>query len=386
MIDRTITPQINQVDKPQLKEPEKVTLDNGLPIYLLKAGTQDVCRIDFLFKTGTWNQQKPLQSTLCNAMLEEGSKNYSGVQIAETFDFHGAYLQLLADQHFGIISMISLTKHIPNLLPVVEDFIKHSVFPENEFETLRQRRKQRFFLENEKVKVLCQKKFSQVLFGDGHPYTLGLTGNDFDKIQLSDLKEFYQQFYRSGNCEIIVSGQFEDSIVQLFNKHFGGNDWAGTPIPEKSFQPQPEEIKVHRVNKEGAIQSAIRVGKLMVCKSHPDYLPLQVLVTILGGYFNSRLMQNIREEKGYTYGIGANLFCLKEAGYLVIATEVDKNYEQATIDEIYKEIGLLREELIGEDELKRVKLYLLGEFVRDLDGPFALADAFRNVHNFDPGL
>ncbi len=382
MIDRTLAPEIKTTEKPGLIKPEKVLLDNGLPVYLLQAGTQDVCKIDFIFEAGSWYQYMPLQAALSNAMLQEGSTNYSAAQIAEAFDFHGAYLQLMADQHYGIVSIISLTKHLPKLLAVTEDFIKQASFPEKEFETLLKQRKQRFLLENEKVKVLCQKKFSEVLFGNGHPYAQTIKASDFDSINRELLFRFYREFYHAGQCEIHVSGRFDAAVTDLLNLHFGGKDWLKQKVEKGSFKTASANEKIVRVSKPDAIQSAIRIGKILVKKDHPDYLPLQILVNILGGYFSSRLMNNIREEKGYTYGIGSSFFSLNEEGYLAIATEVDKKFVQATIDEVFHEINILRNELIGEEELERVRQYLLGEFVRDLDGPFALEQAFRNVHDF----
>ncbi|MGV8137410.1 MAG: M16 family metallopeptidase [Mangrovibacterium sp.] len=380
--DRTIQPSIRPVEKPLLSKPVKVLLNNGIPVYRLFSGTQEVCKIDFIFQAGTWQQEVQLQAGLANAMLQEGSEHYTAEAIAEKFDFHGAYLQLSADQHFGTVSMITLTKHLPRLIPVVEDLIKRSVFPEKEFEILVNRRKQRFLLENEKVRVLSQKKFSEVLFGEGHPYSQTLGEGDFDRLQRGSLIDFYRSCYHSANCEILVAGRFDDSLTELLNQYFGGNDWRNkTPVQAvKSISSSSE--KSFRVLKPEAIQSAIRVGKILVKKDHPDYLPLQVLITILGGYFSSRLMTNIREEKGYTYGIGAHLLSLREAGYLVISTEVDKNYEKDTLNEIFFELQRLRTELIGAEELKRVQQYLLGEFLRDLDGPFALAQSFLNVHEY----
>lgn len=378
--DRTIQPLVRPVEKPLLTQPVKTSLRNGLPVYQLFSGTQEVCKIDFIFEAGAWQQEVQLQAGLTNAMLQEGSENYTAEAIAEKFDFYGAYLQLSADQHFGTISIIALTKHLPGLMPVLEDLIKRSVFQEKEFETLVTRRKQRFLLENEKVRVLSQKKFSEALFGEGHPYAQTVTEEDFDRLQRSSLNTFYHSYYHSKNCEILIAGRFDDNLTELLNLHFGGNDWEGkTPVRSvknifSSFE------RTFRVLKPEAIQSAIRLGKILVKKDHPDYLPLQVLITILGGYFSSRLMTNIREEKGYTYGIGAHLFSLRETGYLVISTEVDKNYEQAVLDEIFLELKRLRTELIGIDELERVRQYLLGEFLRDLDGPLALAQTFLNVH------
>lgn len=382
MINRVTAPALHPIGKPDLIQPVKLQLTNGIPVYSLKAGKQEVCKIDFVFNAGVWYQQKPLLAALTNAMLQEGTTNYTAVEIAEIFDFHGAYLQCTADYHSATISVITLDKHIDKLLPVVEDMLKRALFPEKEFKNLLNRRKQRFMLEMEKVKILCQKKFSQVLFGDGHPYALALKAEDFDDVDLQEFVNYYQQYYHAQNCEIHLAGQFTDEILQQLDQHFGGDDWNGKAVETLQYQPKTSSGKLERIHKEGAIQSAIRVGKLLVDKQHPDYFGLQILVTILGGYFSSRLMLNIREDKGYTYGIGGNFISLNQAGYLLIATEVDKSYEESTLKEITSEIERLQNEPVPDDELERVQQYLTGEFLREFDGAFSLEQAFRNLHDF----
>ncbi len=381
-INRTIAPVLHPIEKPDLIQPGKKELSNRIPVYALKAGKQEVCKIDFVFNAGIWYQQKQLLASLTNAMLQEGTAKYTAVEIAEIFDFHGAYLQCTADYHNATISVITLDKHIDKLLPVVEDMLKQPLFPEKEFANLLNRRKQRFMLEIEKVKILCQKKFSQVLFGEEHPYALGLKAEDFEKVNLQDFIDFYQMHYHAKNCEIHLVGQFSDEVIQQLDQHFGGSDWDGTPVMTPQLQPKPTPSKMEHVHKDGAIQSAIRVGKLLVDKQHPDYFGLQILTTILGGYFSSRLMLNIREEKGYTYGIGGNFINLNQAGYLLISTEVDKSYEEATLKEINYELERLQNELVPVEELERVRQYLTGEFLREFDGPFSLEQAFRNLHEF----
>lgn len=381
-IDRQQAPALHPISEPEILKAQCYRLDNGIPVYYIKAGKQDVCKIDFVFNAGVVHQHKALLSSLSNAMLQEGTSSRTAAEIAEIFDFHGAYLQLAADYHNGTISIVSLDKHLKTLLPVMEDLIKNSAFPEAEFNTLIQRRKQRFILENEKAKILCQKKFSEVLFGLGHPYALSLKVDDFDQANLTDFVDFYQKHYQATNCEVFVSGQFPDEVFVQLNRHFGATDWIGNKIPATVLPAHSEEAKFSRVVKADSIQSAIRMGKLMVPKDHPDYYGLQILTTILGGYFSSRLMANIREEKGYTYGIGSSFISLNEAGYLIIATEVDKMYEEDTLREIKKELELLASEPVSDDELDRVKQYLTGEFLREFDGPFALSQAFRNIHDF----
>lgn len=382
MIDRTQELPIYAIGKPDILTPNTLFLDNQLPVYLLHTGTQEVTRIDFIFDAGLWSEQKALQAALCNAMLQEGSTLYSGAKIAEIFDSCGAYIQCFVDHHSATVSLISLNKHLPDLLPVTEDLIKHAVFSEHELNTLVKRRKQRFFLENEKVKVLCQKKFSEMLFGASHPYSQTVTAADYDLISRDDLYYFYSKRYNSGNCRILVSGKFDDNFPDLLNRHFGGDEWGGEKTELFNYNIQSSIKKEHQVTKKEAVQSAIRIGRLMVQKDHADYLGLQVLVTVLGGYFSSRLMANIREEKGYTYGINSLLIGSQDTGYLLIATETDKSYVKDTIKEVFLELKRLREEAISDDELNRVRQYLLGEFIRDFDGPFAQAQSFRAVADF----
>ena len=383
MLNRTIAPEVNPIEHIDIVQAEKRQLSNGIPVSFVNAGSQDVVKIDFIFDAGTWFQPENLVASLCNSMLEEGAENFTAAEIAERFDFYGAYLQLVADQNYGFVNVISLGKHLPAILEVTEDLVKRSVFPEHELQVLIDKNKQKFLLENEKVRTLCQKKFTQVLFGNAHPYAINNKLEDFDTITRDMLVQFYRQRYHSGNCRIIVAGKVDGEVLRLLDHHFGGTDWQREVEPDIPHSFQPEVRKYHHAEKANGVQSAIRVGKFWVPKSHPDFHALSVLVTILGGYFGSRLMANIREEKGYTYGIGSFVLTLKHASYMVISTEVGNEYIEPTLKEIAAEMRRLQTELISEDELETVKSYLLGEFLRDFDGPFALAGSFKAIDDFN---
>jgi len=383
MLNRTIQPQVNPIEHIDMVKAEKRLLSNGIPVHFVNAGTQDVVKIDFVFEAGTWFQPANLVASLCNSMLEEGSANFTAAEIAEKFDYYGAYIQLTVDQNQGFVNVVTLGKYLPEILEVMEDMIKRSVFPEHELEVLIAKNKQKWLLENEKVRTLCQKKFTQVLFGDAHPYTINNKLEDFDRITRDELTKFYRRFYHSGNCHIIAAGKVDDAVLQMIDERFGGNDWLGDKVEIPEYEINSSAEKKHHVVKANGIQSAIRVGKFWVPKTHPDYHALSVLVTILGGYFGSRLMTNIREEKGYTYGIGSFALTFKKASYLIISTEVGNEYVEPTLTEIAAEMKRLQNELISEDELETVKSYLLGEFLRDFDGPFALAGSFKAINDFN---
>ncbi len=373
-LDRKAAPKLHNISHPEYIKPTKYSLENNIPVNAIKAGIDEMCRIDFSFNAGTWQQTKPLLASMCNSMLLEGTSKFNGKEIAEIFDFHGAYIQPSTDFHNATITIICLKKHIKTFIPIAEEIIKKSIFPEKEFKNIIARRRQKFLVEMEKVKVLCQKQFSASLFGKEHPYCQSLEISDFENIDINDLIEFYKKYYSSANCEIYLVGQHDDDTITLLNKHFGGNDWNGQHIKETIY-----------IQKKNSIQSAIRIGKILVNRKHPDYYGLKILTCLLGGYFGSRLMANIREDKGYTYGIGANFASNKELGYFLIATEVDRNYQEATIKEIHKEIEILKCQLTPNDELTQLKQFLTGEFLRNFDGAFQQLSAFKNLyyHNLD---
>lgn len=382
MLNRKIQPAINPIEHIDMVKAEKYVLSNGLPVYYINAGTQDVVKLDIVFEAGTWFQPANLVASICNAMLEEGSSNYTAAEIAEKFDYYGAYLQLTVDQNQGFVNIVSLGKYLPEILEVVEDHVKRSVFPEHEFDVLIAKNKQKWLLENEKVRTLCQKKFTQVLFGDDHPYAINNQLEDFERITRDALLDFYRKYYHSGNCHILLAGKIDNQVLQLLDKHLGGSDWAQPLAEDPVYEICSSPEKFHHVEKAGGIQSAIRAGRLWVAKDHSDYHALSVLLTILGGYFGSRLMTNIREEKGYTYGIGSFPLTFKKTSYVVISTEVGNEYVVPTLNEIANEMRRLQTELISENELETVKSYLLGEFLRDFDGPFALSGSFKAINDF----
>lgn len=382
MLNRKKSPEIKTIEKIDFVKAQKKILKNGIPLYYINGGTQDVLKIDFIFDAGTWFQESKFVASLCNSMLEDGSQNFSSSEIADRFDFYGAYIQLMADQNYGYVSIVTLGKYLNNILEITEDLIKRSTFPNHELEVLIDKNKQKFKLENEKVRTLCQKKFTQVLFGENHPYAITNKIEDFDKIDRNQILEFYKSYYHSGNCRIIIAGLVTDEVLNQFETFFGNNDWANNTIIKPDFEILPDSVKFHHVEKQNGMQSAVRMGKMWVPKTHPDYHALSILITIFGGYFGSRLMTNIREEKGYTYGIGSFILSLKHASYLVVSTEVGNENVDLLINEIKTEMRRLQTEPVSENEIDTVKSYLLGEFLRDFDGPFALAGSFKSINDF----
>ena len=383
-LDRKIAPAFKTVEKIELIQASEKRLRNNIPVYAINAGTQDLIKIEFLFAAGMYQQQMPLQAATVNNMLEEGTSKLSAAQIADAIDYYGAFLETSVSQDNASIILYTLNKHLKATLPIIEQVIKDAVFPQEELETHLINKKQKFFVNNQKVANVARKRFTELLFGEKHPYGINVKETDFEQIQRSHLIDFYKKSYTSSNCKIILAGKVTEDLYKLLNDYFGGNDWNTTDhLVANSNFIQTTIDKEQLLYKPDALQSAIRIGRVLFNKTHPDFQSLQVLNTVFGGYFGSRLMSNIREDKGYTYGIGSGIASLQNSGYFFISTEVGTEVCKKAIKEIYFEMNRLREILVPETELQLVKNYLLGTFLRSVDGPFAMADRFKGILEYN---
>lgn len=386
ILDRKNSPAFKTVEKIEMIRASEKPLNNKIPVYSINAGTQELIKIEFLFSAGMYQQKMPLQAATVNAMLEEGTSKMTAAQIADAVDYYGAFLEVGVSQDSASVVLYTLNKHLKATLPVVEDVIKNAIFPQNELETHLRNKKQKFHVNNQKVANVARKRFAELIFGEKHPYGINVKEENFDAINRSNLTDFYKTFYRANSCKIILAGKVNEDVHTLLNEHFGGNDWlAENDLKQPAFTISSAKEREQLIYKEDALQSAIRIGKVMFNKTHPDFQSLQILNTVFGGYFGSRLMSNIREDKGYTYGIGSGIASLQNSGYFFISTEVGSEVCKNALDEIYFEMNRLREELIPEDELKLVKNYLLGTFLRSVDGPFAMADRFKGIMEYNLG-
>lgn len=387
MINRNIAPAFHAITEIHIPEAESHMLSNGIPVYYISSGSQELVKIEFIFKAGMYYQNQVLMASSANNLIETGSSKYHANEISERIDFYGGFLELETGQDFASVTLYTLNKYLKETLSVVEDILKTATFPQDEFDIYLNNKKQKHLINSQKVSVLARRKFNSLLFGDNHPYGIDVKEDDFSKLKIDQVKHFFSTHYHSGNCSIIVSGKVHEDLMKELDILFGTQTWgmAENKIKDESFALGTTQQRHHLVEKKDAIQSAIRIGRVLFNKKHEDYFHFQVLNTVLGGYFGSRLMANIREDKGYTYGIGSGLSSMRHEGYFYISTEVGADVTKSALKEIYTEINTLREELIDKDELETVKNYILGQFLRSVDGPFALADKFKGIWMFDLG-
>lgn len=379
---KRIQPPVYPVGEMIIPEVSSYKLDNEVPVYLIESGTEEVVRIEFTFHAGQIKDQIPLLSTTCNAMLSEGSKNYTSEELHKQLDYYGAFLHMSVEKDRAGIVMFSLNKHIDKIIELSHEILFRPVFPEPELNALLKKRLQWFRINKEKVQNLAYDQFFESIFGKLHPYGRQVVENDFSAITVASLADFHSKYYTPDKMAIIMSGKIPEQSIALLNKHFGNLSIGEIFNDIKPGKPMGLETKKNLVKKPGSVQSAVRIGSATINKRHPDYLSLKVLDSVLGGYFGSRLMRNIREEKGYTYGIRSSVTSLELSGYKVISTEVGSKNCRNAINEIYKEIQLLQKEFVEEEELKVVRNYMAGELLRMFDGPFSTAETFKSAWEF----
>jgi predicted Zn-dependent peptidase len=381
LISRNSPPPVRDIEKINVARAEFSTLDNGIPVYSISAGFQELVKVELLFSNNSFDIKKPLLNSATNRMLSEGTSKYNSQQLADHIDYYGAFYETDENSDYTSVILYTLNKHLEATLPFIADLIYDPVFPEKELGVYIQNNKQRLTVENEKVNSLARRKFNEIIFGQTHPYGYFVETADYDTLDRQSVVEHHSKKYRPSNCTIIISGLIPANSIKLLNKHFGQAPFANgshTNGVQNIFTPST--IKKNILEKNDAVQSAIRIGKSFFNRTHPDYPGMAVVNTLLGGYFGSRLMSNIREEKGYTYGIGSAIVSMKQEGYFFISTEVGAEVTADALKEIYVEIEGMKDDFVEKDELEMVRNYMLGTFLKSTDGAFQLAERFKSIY------
>lgn len=380
MPDRKQAPQIvDAVDfNLQLKPADKFTLRNGVNVYAVNAGAEEVLSFEWVFFAGNWQEEKNLVAATTNFLLRNGTSKKSAFQINEHFEYYGSYLNRACYNETATITLHCLSKHVTELLPMVKELITDSTMPQNELDVYRQNMKQRLKVNLKKSDFVASRLIDVYLYGENHPYGKYSKEEDFNELSREELLQYYKKYYQEGKMIFFVAGKLPANLAQLLDDNFGDLPNKTNDAPAIIVKPSIEK-KFRVTNDEAGVQGSIRIARPFPNRHHPDFLKVQVLNALFGGFFGSRLMSNIREDKGYTYGIYSYLLNhVNESGWM-ISTEAGKDVCEATIAEVYKEMKDLREELVEDEELLLVRNYMMGGLLGDLDGPFQIIARWKNI-------
>ncbi|MEQ8364782.1 MAG: pitrilysin family protein [Cyclobacteriaceae bacterium] len=374
MLDRTLPPLFIKSTSFQLPPVNKTQLSNGVPVLHLNNIQQELVKIEVVFNAGKWYDPKPEASHFTVQMLDKGSKTMSAKQIAELFDRHGAHIELSSDFDFASVSLYALSKHISKLYPIFLELITTPTFDETELNLLKDHFIQGLKVKNEKTSYLASKLIRKKIFGSSHPYGQSANEDDVSKIKTNDLTSFFNE--RMKPSHVFILGKINSNDLDILKETLGSISTLTQASPV--FSSAEKQKDPNYIEKKGSVQSSIRLGKQTLQRNHPDYEALLILNYYLGGYFGSRLMKNLREEKGLTYGISSSINSLKNGSLLFIGTDVNKENRELAISEIMKEIDLLQTS-IDDNELELAKRHFIGSLQGEIASPFSILGKIKNI-------
>ena len=377
-LNRSVAPGFYAIEKLVFPEYQKIEIKNEVFLYALKAGTQAVIRLDLIFDAGLVRQLQSAQANFTASMLSEGTPTKSAFALAEALDYYGSYFQTRANADDAVATLYCLEKHLSQCLPLFMEALTESIFPEKELDIQKKNSLSKLSVNEKKNGYLCKKNYYKNIYGANHPYAAFSTAENIQAISRETLQHFYQNNYIQGLKYVMVSGQFSETSIALISTHIKNSKFE----PKQFQQPVLKSLLnpgKHFIEKSDSVQSALRIGKSSISRSDADFRKLQFLNLIFGGYFGSRLMKNIREDKGLTYGIYSVLEPNLYGASWYIDTDINTKNRTAGIEEIYKEIEIIKTQPIPSEEINTARNYYLGSFLKSLDGPFSLADRLKII-------
>ena len=376
MLDRVTPPSVQNVPF-AFRKPAKQVLRNSTPLYVIEGGGQEVVRVDFVFSVGQWHQNQKLQALFTCRMLREGCQGYSSAVFAEQLDYYGAWLELSVAMNRTFVTLYTLKKFFPQTVGLVQHMLFGPTFSEERLQTIRANNKAQFMVNMQKGDVLAMRALRANVYGATHPCGMSAEIEDYDALNTSLLADFHGRYYGSRNCTIYLSGSIDDKVISHIDSLFGSVEWGGAAsAEERNYSMSPAMDKSTVIVHPESVQSSIRMGCLLMDVKDVDYLPMRVLNTVLGGYFGSRLMKNIREEKGYTYHISSDLVTNTSQVLFMVGSEAVADKSEEVVCEVRREMLRLQTQLVSDDELRMVRNYMTGEICRNYEGAFSLTDAY----------
>ncbi len=379
MINRNIEPKVKEISKINLMKPEKHILKNGTNLYAFRSDSSPVVKLDIVFNAGIEYETKKLIAVFANALIKEAPKGMMPDETSEYFDFYGSHIESFTGNDTAGLRLYVPKRFLKDVLPVFADLIKNPSLPDKEFEILQSKHFETLKNNLQKTKYVSMRGLNTELFGTNHPRGFEIIPEDVWLMRKTDINDFVDRHYSLADSFMLISGMCDDESISLCNKYFFDNSSKNNNQAKPDFKilESNKEIRLYPI--DSAVQSSIYIGKSLGKLTENEITDISILNTVLGGYFGSRLMKNIREDKGYTYGIGSFIAEYNDCAALKITADVGVDVTQMAIDEIYKEISLLCEKKIHYAELNLVRNFMLGDMLASFDGVFQNASIHEKL-------
>ena len=389
MIHPGDAPNIQAIRALDLPPYTSMTLPNGMELFMVKGGAEPVLKMEIVFRAGATYEKKPIAAEVMAGLLSEGTEQLSSVDLAEKVESLGATRFTRGGVDTVRIRLLTLTRYFPELIGVITEVIEHPGFDPAELEVLTENKIERLKIDLKKNEVLAYRYLTEAIFGKEHPYGRNTDPEDYEVIQVEDIREHHNQHILPENGMIFISGSFGEKEIELISQTIGSWKPSHTNgIEQKPELPEGSTTGYFEYDGPQSHQAAIRIGRRLFPQSHPDFPALYVLNTILGGYFGSRLMMEIRENQGLTYGIYSSVDSFASDGCFYISTEAATENTERVIESIKTEMQRLQTELIPDNELSMARNYLMGHLMTQIDGPFATMDLIKSfkIENLEDSL
>lgn len=378
-IDRTLAPDFKVIESIKLPLATSSILPNGNSLHIVNIGEQPVVRLECIFDAGSWYETDVNAAYFTIKMLLEGTGTRTSGQISEAFERIGAFTEMSPGTDRVGVVVYCLSRFLPEVLTIVSDLIQNSEMPEKELADVKNISLQNLRVNLEKTAYQATVAFKKALFGVNHPYGKSQCEEDISSIGVEEIKNHYRNSIKNAGFKVFLAGQITEEDIARVTESLGHLNVTDQLNQFNHTITTDEAVGNVLIEKADSVQSSIRLGRVLFTRTHPDYFAMLLTNEILGGYFGSRLMKNIREEKGFTYGISSHVVSLANEGYFMIGTDVKKEFTQQTLDEIQKEILKLQTELVGEEELQTVKNFMAGEMAGSINTAFDVADRRKTI-------
>ncbi|MEQ8927010.1 MAG: pitrilysin family protein [Fulvivirga sp.] len=379
MLNRKIAPVLFKPAQLVFPEPESIQLSTGLKVHLFQNRNVDAIKVEFIFRNAS-SYREPLNgiNLLTSKLLMSGTSSKSSKEISDGFARLGSFIEVNPSFDYTTVDIHCVKKTLFPTLTLFSEILRDSNFPDDEIGLQKSILINNYKIQQQKNNIVASRLFRKSLFPE-HPYGQSVIPQDLEKIDLKNIIEFYKNNWSS--FEIIISGNISIDELKSFEKDFTYEPHFANYL--ETFTYSKKVLNNHRPN---SVQTSLKIGLPTINKSHTDYTSLLFTNYVLGGYFGSRLMKNIREEKGLTYGIYSSIVNLQHASYFTITSEVSSKKKELAIDEIVNEIKMLSSSQILDEELITAKNHWIGSFQNDLSSPYSLIEKFKSyyLYNLEP--
>lgn len=371
-------PKIYNIEKISFPKAEVFHYKNGMTAFGFNGVINDILRIDLIFDAGRWTERFPLQAEFAARLLKSGTMSLNAFEIEEKIDSFGSTVKCDAGNNTITVSVFCMNKYLDQTMEIVLDCLNNCSYQPHEIEISKSRKIANLLVSQEKNDYIADVLFRKTLFGETHPYGYETTKEVVEAISQNHLVAYFNENLIPSKCTVFISGKYEQNELNIIEKHIGNWNKESTETTAITIPDLPvlKQDKIH-IKKEKSVQASIIIGNISIQRNHEDFPALVLLNTIFGGYFGSRLMSNIREDKGLTYGIYSSLSLLKMQAVFSIQTDTNLENKDVCLQEIYLEIERLKNELIPIAEITIARNYLLGKYLHRTDGAFNQMELFK---------